>query len=234
MVTLEALLERLAQDLETSEPILISDLISDFSPELLVANSGHHNFSVISSSDGPVSRVFQGSDRRDLSQQTGAFGWHKDGLYHTRLPQLVLLYCEDAGRGDSDTRLADCAQAWDLLDPAVREDWHQLELVYIGRDGQRFPRPLVEPHSRTGQQLINASQRALVRPAPPAIGANRREVLDEIGEKLDLTRVHSQRWEAGAILVFDNERFAHARVASAPDLQRKLVRIWLSPERQTS
>jgi len=219
-------------------PILINTACPDFDPWILIDRAEAHGLSIIPSQDGPLSIVTQGADPRDLSRQTIKFGWHKDGLYRPALPQLVFLHCQNPGRGDIQTKLGDACTAASSLAKNMPLDLREFALIYEGKNGGLFPRPLIEAHSRTGQLTVNVSQRAVIaRPDSPedrqAAAAESRNMMEQIEGYLDAACIYTQTWRAGDLLIFDNEHFAHARIGSRPDPARRLHRIWFSIESGT-
>ena len=196
----------------------------------IIAGAWRAGLRVVNGRDGPIGAVEEGPDPADLSRQTSAFGWHKDGLYLPDLPTLVCLYCLNPGRGDSPTVIANCANALDLVDIDTRQKMDTAELVYLSSVGEMYPRRLVERPANIGRSVVHIGERVLVRQVPHVEGEL--GLIDGILEttrgKLDDSTVHTQFWKAGDFLLFDNISYAHARRAIWPDPLRRLVRIWLS------
>lgn len=196
----------------------------------LVDGAAAQGLKVISSRDGPISVVFDSNDPKDFSRQTGQFDWHKDGLYLDKLPEVMMLYCVDPGRGNTPTVVGDCEALFDVASPAEQRQFQELELVYIGPEGEQFPRPLVERHPRTGRSVLNIGQRAIVRPRfeGHSTAPDLRSVLPKLRDRLNEGQIFTQTWHAGDLLMVDNMQFAHARRADCPDPDRRLLRLWFS------
>ena len=192
-------------------------------------------FAIIPSADGDISTVYESGDSTDYSRQSGNFDLHKDGLYCTTPPDFVLLFCAEAGRGDSPTVVIDTR-------PIVRriEERPELrvlkyaELVYRGKDGNEHPRRLVEPHPLTGWPILNLGARAYVRPLKGEsneVVPTLREItraMNEVFRLLDDAKVLRHFWKKDDFLLIDNHTFVHGREAKSVDHQRKLLRVWLS------
>src|SRR5947208_3555522 len=102
-------------------------LRGDFDRDGLLATLRDSSLVVMPSSDGNISIVQESGDSSDFSRQSGYFDLHKDGLYHRTPPHFVLLYCEDAGRGDSPTVVADTRPVVEEIDR--RPELHVLKEV---------------------------------------------------------------------------------------------------------
>jgi alpha-ketoglutarate-dependent taurine dioxygenase len=211
-------------------------LSADFDRDGLQAALRESSLAIIPSSDGEISTVSQSGDPNDNSRQTGFFDLHQDGLYYPTAPHFLLLYCEDAGRGDSPTVVADTRPVVEEIDR--RPDLQvlrEVELVYRGKSGDEHSHPLLESHPLTKWRVLNLGARAYVRSfvksEPPGAGATLREVVSAMAEVfrlLDGAVVRRHFWKKGDILLIDNHTFVHGREAKSLDFQRKLLRVWLS------
>ena len=104
--------------------------------------------------------------------------------------------------------------------------------MYIGKSGQNFSCNLIGRHSRTGEFALNIGARVFFRPrvdVPIADIPSARDTATAISTLYryvdqNITRIHF--WKAGDLIVFDNQRYIHARFAQAKDYKRELVRVW--------
>lgn len=183
--------------------------------------------------EGPVSTVIEKWHPVDCSKQTTQFDLHTDGLYRHRVPDIVALYCENPGRGDTLTRFVDTRQACrDLERRGVMGTLRRCQMAYIGRDGRHFPSDLVQRHAVSGEEVLNLGARGYISPMfdggyAPSI----REITDAVAEmykSLDAALVLSHRWCKGQIVVCDNHTYVHGRDAHTSDTERTLLRFWLS------
>jgi alpha-ketoglutarate-dependent taurine dioxygenase len=233
MISTRELVARLsAMDFGRSDTMLRADV--DLDPALFLELLRETRLRIVPTSEGPVSVVSERGDPRDFSRQSGSFDLHTDGLYHEKIPQLVILWCENHGTGSARTTFADTRLALAQLEdeiPVLRK----LESVYIGKTGGEFSNAVVQTHPWTGEETVSLGSRAFLKPRyDPASIADvppLRSVVDaaqRLFAALDRSVVHAQRWHEGGFVLFDNYRFVHGRVAQQPDLARRLLRIWLT------
>jgi alpha-ketoglutarate-dependent taurine dioxygenase len=188
------------------------------------------------SNDGLISIVEQSNDVTDYSRQTAFFDLHKDGLYKKQIPDYVLLYCVEPGSEDSPTVFSDTRQVASQVNSVPDlEILRKLEVVYLSRNGNSYARPVIANHPRSGEMIINVAARAFLRPSeldtenvPIPSLRDLAKASTKMFEKLEEAIVFRHRWKKGDIVIFDNNTYVHGRYASKRDVERKLVRIWLS------
>jgi alpha-ketoglutarate-dependent taurine dioxygenase len=208
----------------------------DFDRDDLLAALRASNLNIIPSSDGEISIVQESGDPTDYSRQSGYFDLHKDGLYYQAPPHFVLLYCEDAGRGDSPTVIVDTRPVVEEIDRRPElQVLKDVELVYQGKRADEHSHPLVEQHPLCDWRILNLGARAYLRPARvPRQGGiipSLREIMTamvEVFRLLDEAIVLRHFWKKGDLLLMDNHAFLHGREAEKLDYERKLFRAWFS------
>src|SRR6266478_5715965 len=208
----------------------------DLEPLYFVNKIAQLGLDVVESNDGAVSIVQEQGDPLDFSRQSWQFPIHTDGLYHARIPDLVLLYCRDAGNGATPTAISDSRAVFKRPGRQLRMDLLQsLELVYVGKDGKEFPSPLVQSHPHAGYPILHLGHRAFIRAASTADRQKLRlsprrgaRIVEALREQMCAAMYIRHYWKAGDALLIDNHTFVHGREAESIDRQRKLLRIWLS------
>lgn len=229
----------LVTELDT-EDVLESGVLKEYSVELrldefwqAIANS---RFMFRHSSDGWYSVVREEQDALDFSKQSRSFDFHTDGLYYSKVPDFVILYCVDPGTTNTKTVFADSRMIQENLRNS--DYWtalEQLEFVYVGKDAREFPRSLIEKHTRTGQPIFNLGTRGYIRPSldpdrlahSPSMRVMTRAA-NQMINAIDKFVVHAQEWQAGRLVFFDNQTYVHGRMAEEEDPTRVLYRFWLS------
>lgn len=221
-----------AMEFDRSNTMLHEDV--DLDPALFLELLQATRFRIVPTSEGPISVVAERGDSRDFSRQTGGFDLHTDGLYHEKIPELVILWCEDPGSGKTPTTFADTRLALAQLGDEISV-LRKLESVYIGKTGGEFSKAVIQNHPWTQEETISLGSRAFLKPrydpatisdVPPL-----RSIVNaaqSLFTALDESVVYTQSWSKRALVVFDNYRFVHGRIAEHPDFTRRLLRIWLT------
>lgn len=220
----------------------------DFDPKqfLQLTQDSASLYEILPSSDGPIAVVQESPGIAmspgtpvDFSHRSDFFDLHKDGLYYPQLPPLALLHCADKGTSGIPTFFVDTQKIIEGMGKEEFEVIKNLELVYEKKDGSTHVRNVLEPHSQTGEPIINlGSTRTYVRQMPDQLGnVSAREATRSMGKVFDLAdEVALQHsWETGQVVLFDNERYAHGRgraqsQTSSRDTTRRLHRIWINPK----
>ena len=216
-------------------PSLTLNCVDDLeaSDSELVEALGQAGRKVIYGVQGPVSVVEETFSATDYSATTVAFDVHNDGLYLKSLPRFVLLYCNDAGRGDTPTVFCDSSVAASrVLNLPMRDTFCRLSTVYIGRDGEEHETKLIQTHPSTKRPVLVLGSRAYLRSSRGLsvdLIPTLRELssaLNEIYHAIECSIVDQKRWRKGDVVIFDNYQYLHARRADRPDEKRRLKRIW--------
>jgi alpha-ketoglutarate-dependent taurine dioxygenase len=236
MITTPDLLSQLAR-IDEGRSDLIFRAKVEFDSAAFLAGLPDVGLEVIPSKDGPLSYVVDGGEPADKSKSTETFDFHTDGLYRTNLPRYVLLYCIDAGSATVTTKLSDGKLALQLirkLPEPPRLD--KLSAVYVARDGQRYPRSIVQQHPATGEDVLAFGSRAYFEPDLTGYPAIELPTLREAAragvtlfDAIDRCTCYEMIWSAHELLMFDNLRFVHKREARQRDTDRRLLRVWLAP-----
>lgn len=192
-------------------------------------------FRIIHSSDGEFSTVQDKDNDLDHSKSSRHFELHTDGAYYKEIPDLVILYCENEGRGDSPTIITDTHKAFNKLEVSDREILHSIKFHYLSKKGEEHDRPFIERHPRDNKFLISNISTGYFSFYDNKINRKKlpefREVIKAIGnfyDALDSEVVLKHYWRKNDLLIFDNNRFLHGRVPECgQDKERKLYRIWL-------
>lgn len=227
-------------DLRRSD--LVFETHADLDVEALLAGLPAAGFDIVPNTEGLISVVTQGDDDLDKSRSSATFDFHTDGLYHAELPRFVILYCEDPGNGQVSTKLSDGVAALARLrasSPSHCLD--ELDTVYVGKDGRRHARPLVNRHPETGEDTLCFGSRAYMQPSMAHYPHRDLPTLRDIAHAgtdllaaVDASMVYEEFWSGGQFLMFDNLRYPHRREARMPDPNRRLLRLWLKPRSAVS
>lgn len=177
---------------------------------------------VVFSTDGRYSIVQDGPMRSSLNAS-----WHTDGLRLDIPPSVVLLYCENPGRGDITTDLAESAAAFNALSHEHQSVLRSIDRYYIARNSvDSHCKPLIQSHPITRELLISLSSRGWVKGAPDI-------TLEQVTTSLyifysSLVPVVTHYWSAGDCLVINNVKYLHRRHSSQNriDPDRRLIRTW--------
>jgi alpha-ketoglutarate-dependent taurine dioxygenase len=199
----------------------------------LVASSSLY---VVSTNDGPYSIVKETGNYDDFSQRTDRFDWHTDGLYYEKVPEYVILYCDNPGNGSTPTVFTDTrAVVSNLMETQAFNILNQLETVYIDKAGELFSRALLEKHPITQNLIINLGSRVYLRPIVDvtqiSLTPSLRDMLtasQTLLKEIDSHIVLRHNWKMNDLIIFDNNTFLHGREAQTADPARTLLRIWLS------
>lgn len=165
-----------------------------------------------------------------FASKGGALGWHNDGLSGDAVPRGLLLYCEHPGALGSPTLLADSRDVVAKLSKETERKLLEFECVYYTSRGHEVSHPVLSL-DESGHPLIRLGQRACVR-ARSARCWDLREthsLMSELYWAIDSSISSRQTWQEGKLLLFNNQRFLHARDAPGADPRRHLVRAWLNP-----
>jgi alpha-ketoglutarate-dependent taurine dioxygenase len=183
-------------------------------------------------SDGDHSVVQDRQSEIDYSQRGGFFDLHQDGMGHTQIPDLGILFCVDAGAGINPTVFCDTTEIVDGL--AVQHQGRAdellsaLEFVYLDKSGQETFHPLLAAHSVTGRPILNLGSRGYVRqqvaPNTPSI-RDISFILSGIFALSDDATFYRHWWRNGDLVLWDNRRLLHGRAGQQKDQSRKLVRF---------
>jgi alpha-ketoglutarate-dependent taurine dioxygenase len=236
-ITAEEIVQEIAAKASATADLLEVRDLESFDVSHFLGYVEASSLQVIPSHEGPVSTVIEEWHPVDCSKQTTHFDLHTDGLYRYRVPDLVALYCENPGRGDSPTRFADTRPACRELETGgAMSVLRRCQIAYIGRDGRHFPSSLVQRHPVSGEEVLNLAARGYVCPkfdgsSVPSI-REINEAVSEMYAALDRAVVLSHGWTRGRIVLCDNYTYVHGRDAKAPDTDRVLLRIWLSVKKR--
>jgi hypothetical protein len=134
LLSTEAFFKRLHQiDIDRSDILFTEEV--NFKPGLFVSMMKRSDkFEVIEAREGLFSEVRHGTDRANVSKQTGPLDWHADGLYRStaKLPQFLLLHCADPGEGRWRTDFTDAARAFDrVFSPKAAEEWLSVDPKWL-------------------------------------------------------------------------------------------------------
>ncbi|MGY3347199.1 MULTISPECIES: TauD/TfdA family dioxygenase [unclassified Bradyrhizobium] len=207
-----------------------------FQPDAFLAKIRQFGFEAIESTDGPISIVRETGDTYDSSRQSGPFPIHTDGLYHERVPELLVLFCQDPGAGTTPTIVADSRAVFRRPGRRKRmELLNGLELVYLGKDGREFPRPFVQRHPVAHFSVAHLGNRTYLRAKPTAPRLQKRlspqraaKIARALRAQIQAAMCLRHYWRADEALVIDNYTFVHGREALEVDHRRRLLRLWLS------
>jgi alpha-ketoglutarate-dependent taurine dioxygenase len=214
--------------------LIVEQVDLDF--RLFISSIECSRYKLVPSRDGEISTIKQGAIVRDISQSSGNFDFHTDGLYLEHPPEFVMLYCVNPGRGLSRTAFVDGAEIVRSLRPDMLDTLSKLDLAYIARDESIHRRKLLQVHPRTGEDVLLFGSRTYV--CQSDVGGKDAEVptireltaaLGELFREIDRNRICERAWNRGDVIVFDNYRYIHRRIGSGGDPDRELKRIWLTP-----
>lgn len=178
---------------------------------------------IVSCSDGKYAIVQDGINRDSLDTS-----WHIDGLSHKNPPSIVVLFCENAGRGDITTELADVTYAITKLNPEIKNKLENIESCYLTRTGDKhFCSPLIKYHTKNDNSYLALNSRGWVKSDKLTL----EEVvtnMSELFKSLNPTLTHF--WNSGDCLVFDNLKFVHKRnnISKLVDPERRIFRFWIA------
>ena len=151
--------------------------------------------------------------------------WHTDASFRMPGGALSLLYAHVVPDEGGDTEFADMRAAWDALPEATRAQvepmmaehsiWHsrgQLAVTrYTDEERATLPpvqHPVVRRHPATGRKsLYLAAHASHIVGLPVADG--RLLLLDLVEHATQPRFVHSHRWQAGDLVVWDNRCTMH-------------------------
>ncbi|MDP3705033.1 MAG: TauD/TfdA family dioxygenase [Legionellaceae bacterium] len=207
-----------------------------------VKQSNH--IKIAPSTDGVISHVQDNdiANALDHSSSSKYFGWHIDGQYLARVPEIVLLYCIDPGNQNIKTIFADSyslikiLRRRELLDTAKEFDF----IYRKQNEGKDYRLSLINKHPITGDEVIFVGDYSPVIKLVPKIDSNKtlqdakdfHSILaDMVSNELHYKVVE---WESGQMIVFDNIRLLHGRgepegkYKNRKDPARHLLRIWLN------
>lgn len=191
-------------------------------------------FKIIPCHEGKFSEVKQdtnmGPDNKDHSHQSTDFTLHVDGPYRKKPPKYVVLYCENGGIGKASTFLSSVNEAVKSLGKKEIEILMDLDFVYLDKNGDEFPLPLLEKDKRTGEYLNNYSGRGYVRPNKFSISSEMIEyvpVVNKYIKALSKSEVFRCVLKNNDLFIFDNRKYMHGRSSKGLDYDRHLYRIWV-------
>jgi alpha-ketoglutarate-dependent taurine dioxygenase len=210
---------------------------------LLATLRRNGEWSIVNSTEGPISEVFESgaSEALDHSRSSLGLGFHKDGQYHPQLPPIVILHCVDAGDGSIPTTFIDTRTVLTRIAADGRAgEARDYNFVYIRRDGSHHRRPLVETHPYTGDAVINVSldDRCYLEPAHARRSMTEAAAFYRyLGERAREVPLIAHHWTSGDTLLFDNVALAHGRGVPGMETRRglgcrHLVRVWVKPQRR--
>jgi len=210
------------------------ELGNDAANELVTACGTH----IVNSRNGPYSVVSTANDQSNPVPVSGVLEFHTDGLYCDRVPDQVLLYCENAGEHESDTVLADTRIVVERLKrQGLLEVYRQLQMVYDFGDQQSVLIPIINDHPLTDEPIVHLGANGYVRSQLSSEGNHCRwsfpdvvELMQQLYRLLNEATVLEHTWRTGELLMFDNHSFVHRRRDSTIDHGRKLIRIWLAAD----
>ncbi|OGI95456.1 hypothetical protein A2917_02765 [Candidatus Nomurabacteria bacterium RIFCSPLOWO2_01_FULL_42_17] len=203
----------------------------------------------IASSDGIISHVKESPEAgaSDYSRSSRYFGLHTDGQYLTKVPEIVVLHCVDAGTSDIPTVFGDTKDIIDILrNTSQLEEAKEYEFLFRKKEGLEFVRPLLEKRYQNDELIMNiavASPKCCLRPLPGSSKTQEDadkfyDLLGEIAEKN--LKIIPHTWKKNSAIVFDNLRLIHGRGLlehknlGTHDIQRHLHRIWVSRNKSTN
>lgn len=158
---------------------------------------------------------------------------HWDGAFLPRAPRLLMFHCVEApppGSG-GETLFVDTARLWRGLPERLQAEWRGLRVEgatdRLAHYGGRFAVDLLAHHPLTGEPVLRYAEPVddlnPVQIRLPGLSPQRAaRRMAEIRRRLyapDVLLAH--RWEAGDLLIADNDRLLHGRrTFTAPDGQR--------------
>lgn len=171
----------------------------------------------------------------------GELAFHVDHSWSPYPLRGLMLYGIEVppeGAG-GNTLFSDVKSAWELLSPAQREQFKDLQIVHTYPDQSKHlpipgpdPRlgaptathPLAYPHPATGEILLFCSPRhfdRIVGWSAEASLALARQLADHIKQP---ALVYEHQWHQGDLLICDNLRLQHARTNFDPAHRRHMRR----------
>lgn len=185
---------------------------------------------------GLYSYVCESEDRANPVAYSNCVELHTDGLYNNEIPSLCILYCLNPGDRGAPTVFADTRAALRTLNDTIAlRTINQLEAVYDFGD-REVVRGLISDHPSNREKVVYLASNAYVRPQRNAsYQPTLQEIvagLRELYEALKSTIVLQHAWKPNDLIVFDNHSFLHGRAPAPSDVQRRLLRIWLSEAMQ--
>lgn len=180
----------------------------------------------------------------------GNEGWHTDSSYMPLAAKASALSALIVPGKDGQTELADMRDAYDKLDPAMKEKiadlvaYHSLyasqaKAGYVFKTGESYGfhkhgtpiRPLVKVHPVTGRKSLFIGRHAFRIPGMDDVAAQK--LLDDL---LDFAtqppRTYAHQWQPGDIMIWDNRCILHRACPydySEPRVMRH-VRVAGEPE----
>jgi alpha-ketoglutarate-dependent taurine dioxygenase len=234
MIKTEELIELLKTIDTTKSGHFINEKV-DFDLTYFLNNvSTETQFEIVKTHEGNYSIVKESPFMTtDFSKQSIFFDFHADGLYYrNNVPTLVILFCSNKGKQKSDTAFIDT----DLLAPLIAEHkqlMEKLSIVYVGRNGEDNENKLLQKHKWTGERFLTLGSRAYIRPSKDLevkdypILRDIADLTTEIYSQISKAEIITHRWTDNDFILFDNQRFLHARFGSEQDVERELIRVWL-------
>lgn len=200
---------------------------------LAQAVDGSTKFQIINGAEGAFGTIQGSENTADRSKRSDSFDYHTDGFFFETPPPLFSLVCEDPGTTDSRTAFVDTKEVFHKV-----EDYLPilglLKFKYISKSLERYSRPLVEHHPIDGLPITNLVTRGYVEPevdkdSLPTLPDFRfmNEAMSALYAAIDKSVVYTHSWQKGDALIADNHTYIHARLAAAPDMARRLSRLWL-------
>jgi len=218
-----------------------SDMLKHFFGEIelsaLVQRLWHStNLRPIVSRNGILSHVKHGPDPEDHSARTDFFDYHCDGAYLERLPDICVLYCVQSGSFEIPTHFVDTRTVVkSILKRGV--DPRALSLIeqsYKSRFGNLQHRKILGRHPRSGELVLHCSVGVGKLKCPKnrfGVSLDEEELTNLwllIQEEIRSSPAVVEHWTKGKLVVWDNHTYLHGRLTNLTDLNRELVRLWLS------
>lgn len=166
-----------------------------------------------------------------------ALGFHSDLAFAPEPFSVISLHALDVEDGQTSTRFADGAGAYDRLDDDLRERLRGLTAAAISSSAtgrtvgydipaaaHRHDRPVVVDHPKTGRPILYVNEAQTAR-----INELDRQGSDSLLAALfarlyDPAAIHEHRWHAGDLVIWDNWRLQHGRPALENVTRRTLQR----------
>ena len=163
--------------------------------------------------------------------------FHWDGAFIGRVPRYIFFHCDEAppfGSG-GETLFSDTTLILNSADPELITEWTKTNVRYstekIVHYGGTFTSPVLATHPETGQMVIRFAEPVVdLNPVDLVIDgmttARQSAFIADMHKRLHASDVcYRHQWQAGDLVIADNNALLHGRRRFEPNAARRIRRV---------